>query len=193
MTVPRDPYEVHLPPPTEAVALPPEELALFVLRFLRDPSTPGFRNRYNFTLMSSTSYGGGLAGPQRRELQLALAEAWAWLEREGLIVPRPGDMSEWYELSRRGRSLESAADFEAYRLGDRVRKQSLNPLLEQKVWPLFVRGDYEVAVVQAFKLVEVRVRRLGRYTLDDYGVALVHKAFSPGRGRRTPFFIFFGR
>ena len=173
-----DPYAKHLPAPEVAAELPPEELALFVLRFLLDPDTSGFRNRYNFTLMSHTPYG-GIPGPQRDALQLSLAEAWAWLDREGLIVPRPGATGEWYEVSHRGRSLESRADFTAYQRGSLVRRQSLNPTLEQKVWPLFIRGDYDIAVVQAFKLVEVRVRELGRFTVEDYGVDMMRRAFAP--------------
>jgi len=179
-----DPFQTHLPPPEVAAELPPEELALFVLRFLLDPSTSGYRNRYAFTLLSSTPYAGG-PGPLRKATQIALAEAWAWLESEGLIVPRPGEMGEWYEVSRRGRTLESDADFTAYQRGNLVRKQSLNPTLEQKVWPLFIRGDYDVAVFQAFKLVEIQVRTLASYTNDDYGVDMMRRAFAANGGPLT--------
>ena len=50
------------------------------------------------------------------------------------------------------------------------------------MWPLFLRGDYDVAVFQAFKLVEVRVRALGRYTDKDYGPVLMHRAFAANKG-----------
>jgi uncharacterized protein (TIGR02391 family) len=177
-----DVYQRNLPPPKEAIELPPEELALFVLRFLKDPEAVGYRNRYNFTLLSSTPYG---SGERRTEVQMALAEAWSWLEREGLIVARPGQTTEWYAVSRRGHSLESEADFTAYTRGGMVRRQSLNPTLEQKVWPLFIRGDYDVAVLQAFKLVEVRVRELGNLTNEHYGVDLMRQAFKPNGGPLT--------
>ena len=153
-----DLYVHHLPPPEIAVELPPEELALFVLRLLSDPAASGSHlNRYNFTSMSETSY--------RRDgsIQMALAEAWAWLEREGLIVPRPATQGEWVSVSRRGRVLTNQVDFDAYKRGNLLRRDALDPLLEQKVWPLFIRGDYEVAVFQAFKLIEVRVRELCAY------------------------------
>lgn len=65
---------------------------MFVLRFLLDADTTPFRNRYNFTLMSSTPYG-SLPVPLRNAVQLALAEAWAWLEREGLIVRNPARLA----------------------------------------------------------------------------------------------------
>lgn len=66
--------------PDVAVDLPPEELALFVLRFLNDPDSVSTRNRYNFTLMSATQYPGKV---ERNAVALALAEAWARLEARG--------------------------------------------------------------------------------------------------------------
>ena len=154
-------------------------LALFVLRFLNDPDATSTRTRYSFTLMSATSYPGTV---DRRTVGISLAEAWSWLEREGLIVPRPGQTGEWFEVSRRGRVLTAQADFEAYRRGNLLRRDSLDPLLVEKVWPLFIRGDYDVAVFQAFKILEVRVRQLGGFPDSDYGVVLMGKAFNPTTG-----------
>ena len=176
-----DPYAKHLPPPDVAVELPPEELALFVLRFLNDPETSSYRNRYSFTLLSSTPYP-GTERKQREAVAMALAEAWAWLEREGLVVLRPGSQNEWYEVSRRGKALQAQADFEAYRRGGLLRRDSLDPTLEQKVWPLFIRGDYDVVVFQAFKLIEVKVRRLADYPDSDYGVEMMRRAFAASGG-----------
>lgn len=157
---------------------------MFVLRFLNDPETSSYRNRYNFTLLSSTPYPG--TEPRQREaVALALAEAWAWLEREGLIVPRPGTQNEWYEVSRRGRALQAQVDFDAYKRGGLLRRDSLDPLLEQKVWPLFIRGDYDVAVFQAFKLVEVKVRKLASYPDSEYGVEMMRRAFAANGGPLT--------
>jgi uncharacterized protein (TIGR02391 family) len=162
-------YEKHLPPPDVAI--------LSVLKALRDPAAVSYRNRYNFTLMSNTQYPGVV---DRAAVAMALTEAWAWLEREGLIVPRPGERGEWIEVSRRGQQLGTEADFEAYRRGNLLRRDSLDPQLEQKVWPIFILGDYDVAVVQAFKLVEVKVRQLGHYGDADYGVDMMQRAFKPG-------------
>jgi uncharacterized protein (TIGR02391 family) len=175
-----DLYERNLPPPDVAIELPPEELALFVLRFLNDPDTSGqYRNRYTFV------YSSFVASPysrtdKREQLAQALAEAWAWLEREGLIVPSPTSQGEWFVVSRRGRTLTAAADFEAYKRGNLLRRDSLDPVLEEKAWALFIRGDYDVAVFQAFKLVEVRVRTLGSFSEADYGVDMMQRAFRPG-------------
>jgi uncharacterized protein (TIGR02391 family) len=116
---------------------------------------------------------------------MALAEAWAWLVREGLVIPTPGDRGNAVEVSRRGRTLTAVADFEAYKRGNLLRRDSLDPVLVQDVWPIFIRGQYDVAVFQAFKLVEVRVRMLGCYAHADFGRALMAKAFDPQTGKLT--------
>jgi uncharacterized protein (TIGR02391 family) len=178
-----DPYEKHLPPPDIVVDMPPEELALFILRFLCAPDTSDQeRNRYNFTLMSGSLYPGHV---DKARIQMALAEAWAWLDREGLIVPKPATQGDWVVVSRRGQGLTATADFEAYKRGNLLRRDSLNALLVNTVWPIFVGGQYDTAVFQAFKLVEVRVRQIGLYPADDIGVPLMRKAFHSTTGNLT--------
>ena len=41
------------------------------------------------------------------------------------------------------------------------------------------------AIFQAFKEVEVRVRKLGKYSNSEYGVDLMRKAFNPQNGPLT--------
>jgi uncharacterized protein (TIGR02391 family) len=58
------------------------------------------------------------------------------------------------------------------------------------VWPLFLRGDHDVAVFQAFKEVEVSVRKAanakgGGFPDDLVGVTLMRKAFHPDNGPLT--------
>ena len=58
----------------------------------------------------------------------------------------------------------------------------LQPTLAEKVWPQFLRGDHDVAVFQAFKEVEVAVRKGGNYPNDLLGVKLMRAAFHPDTG-----------
>jgi uncharacterized protein (TIGR02391 family) len=53
----------------------------------------------------------------------------------------------------------------------------LHPVIAKKAWPAFVRGEYETAVFQAFKEIEVGVRSAGGYAPTDLGTDLMRKAF----------------
>ena len=123
-------------------------------------------------------------------VSLALAEAISWLMTQGLIVIDPNQPSLWYRLSRRAASLNTRADVEAFRKGRILSDDLLPAVFLQKVVPLFRRGDYDVAVFQAFKEVEVAVRNAANgksagYPDSDVGTALMRKAFHPETGPLT--------
>lgn len=58
-------------------------------------------------------------------------------------------------------------------------------ILQQKVLPIFFQGDYDTAVFQAFKQVEINVRETGGYETTDYGTDLMRKAFHVDNGKLT--------
>lgn len=171
-----------IPKADAVLALEPEELAGVVLQYLNSlgPDESGLLNRYNFTLSHTVK-----DYPQEfhEQLNKALMEAWVWLEREGLLAPRPGDSSgNWVFITRRGKELGEAKDLERYRKANILPKGRLHARIAQKVWASFLRGDYDTAVFQAFKEVEVRVREGGRFSETDIGVPLMRKAFEPKLG-----------
>jgi uncharacterized protein (TIGR02391 family) len=170
-----------IPDPEALLALEPEELAGVVLEYLNSlhPSDSGQLNRYNFSLPHTVQ---GYPSEYRDAIGQALMEAWVWLEREGLIAPKPGTQGEWVFITRRGKRLQSASDLKAYRRADLLPKRLLHPVIAQKVWATFLRGDYDTAVFQAFKEVEVRVREAGGFNAEDIGTALMRKAFDPKQG-----------
>ena len=49
----------------------------------------------------------------------------------------------------------------------------------------FVRGEYDTAVFQAFKEVEIAVREAGEYQNADYGTGLMRRAFHVDNGPLT--------
>ena len=171
-----------LMPDHEALlALEPEELAGVVLEYLHSFSTQ--LNRYNFSLSDTVKE---YPYEYQDEISRALMEAWVWLEREGLLAPKPGDTGgNWVFITRRGHKLKRAVDVEAYRKTNLLPKQLLHPVIAHKVWSLFLRGEYDTAVFQAFKEVEVAVRDAGGYTTKDYGVNLMRQAFHPQDGALT--------
>jgi len=111
-------------------------------------------------------------------------EAWSCLERDGLVAPRP-ETEMGYFVTRRGKVIKTHTDLEALRQASLFPKDSIHPEIAQTVYPLFLRGEYETAVFQAFKTVEVRVREAAGLNATLYGVTLMRKAFHPHSGPLT--------
>lgn len=126
--------------------------------------------------------GGGWPRSVEPRVTLAIAEALAWLVREGLVMRDPWQPGEWYRLTRRGQRLTTRVDVDSYRHGGILPADLLQPYLLNKVHYLFLRGDYDTAVFQAFKEVEVAVRVVAGLSEDDYGVSLMRKAFHAENG-----------
>ena len=64
-------------------------------------------------------------------------------------------------------------------------EHKLHPIIAQKVWSMFLQGNYGPAVLQAFKEVEIAVREVGNYTETDHGMPLMRKAFQKDTGNLT--------
>lgn len=168
----------------QLLALEPEELAAVVLEVLNSLSEEqsGQLNRRNFTWGGQPTH---YPQEHREGISKALTEAWVWLEREGLIAPRPGEEPDWIFVTRRGKQLKNRDGFRSHRQGDLLPRRLLHPLIATKVWSAFIRGEYDTAVFQAFKEVEVAVRRAGGYPDTLIGVDLMRKAFHPSDGGLT--------
>ncbi len=113
---------------------------------------------------------------RKEEVKLVLLEAWSWLQGEGFLVPLE---HSWFFLSRRAKRLQSREDFAAYRKASLLPKGQLHPLIATKVYPAFLRGEYDTAVFQAFREVEIAVRTAGKFTADEFGTSLMGDAFRP--------------
>jgi len=173
-------FKAIFPPIETALEMEPEELAPFVLQYL---ATQGSNiNRYNFTLGSNPEVRDYAAGGHLSALCHRLMEAWMWLEREGFVMPRPGDQHDWATITRRGHQVLAAQDFTTYRRESVLRSAELDPILVRKVKPAYLRGDYDAAIFQAFKEVEVRVRKKGGFADGKIGVDLMREAFKPKTG-----------
>lgn len=172
--------------PEKLLALEPEELASVVLECLNSATNDEANsalNRNNFINLNTVT---AFPREYHERILCALMEAWVWLEREGLIAPRPREThGAWVFVTRRGQRLKDSTDFAAYRGADILPRGLLHPVIAQEVWSTFIRGKYDVAVFQAFKEVEVAVRTAGRYDATDIGVKLMRKAFDPQNGPLT--------
>ena len=88
-------------------------------------------------------------------------------------------MGSAFFITRRGRSIGGREDFEAFRKGRLLPKHQLHPLIANDVYPLFLGGKYDTAIFEAFREVEVAVRRAGGFPAKAIGVTLMRDAFRP--------------
>jgi len=143
----------------------------------------GMVNRHNF--FNDVHHRPAYASRQD-EVVHVLMEAWSWLESEGFLVRGPDSTSDSFFLSRRAKRLKSPGDFDAYRKASMLPKRQLHELLAAKVYPAFLRGEYDTAVFQAFREVEIAVRSAGGFRAEDYGSELMRDAFRPENRTKKP-------
>lgn len=176
-----------LPPVDELINLEPEEIGTFLLDFLCEieEQKPGRinLNSYNFTLADTIK---SYAGSKTEEAGKAIMEAWCWLEREGMLARIPNESTgTWQCVTRKGFKYRNKPDLETYKKGRLLPRENLDSRLLKNIYSLFVRGDYDTAVFQAFKEVEVRVRKKAGLSDDLIGINLMREAFHPERGKLT--------
>lgn len=172
------------------LALEPEELAGKMLFLLRARAQNGM---FHVGTLRSELWSQALSGrpqyPQhrRQEVDLAVAEALAWLEAQALIVPAedPNGQNGHRHLSRRARRFENEAAFIDYQTARLLPKDLLHPAIATTVWLSFMRGAYETAVFEAMREVEIAVRAAGNFPQTVYGTQLMRDAFNPKNGPLT--------
>ncbi len=161
----------------------PEEIAGYVIAYFNMPcENPSPKQYLSRSLFANALFYHGpdipppyQGLPQRKQEAIieALMEAWWWLEREGLLVENPLVNQGVFFVSRRGRSLQTAEDLKALRHADLLPRKFLHPHLAPKVWGPYLRGDYDIAVFQAFKEVEVAVRHTGNFPATEPGFSVL--------------------
>ncbi len=169
-------------PPVQALLeLEPEEIGeylLFYLKELVDAKGNNKLNRQVVTISTSPDIN-EYAGEYTREVCRLLNEAWTWLLVEGFISPIPDEQTlDHFFITRRGQKIKDKKGLKQFTHLKFLPKQALDPKLVQKVWPSFIRGNFEAAVFAAYKEVEVRVRDAGGFTTKDYGTNLARNAFN---------------
>ncbi len=178
------PISEIFPPVDAALEMEPEGLALPLLEYLsridERGGGRGLLNRNNFFRSDQLhEYAGG----HDEAVARAAMEAWRWLEREILIAPDPRQGGEWIFVTKRGRKFIESGDIGQFKAATLLPPETLDPTLAAKVRPPFLMGAYDSAVFEAFKEVEIRVRKLGGFSPEDVGVPLMRKAFKEETGR----------
>jgi len=188
-----------IPEVTVLLSLEPEELGaklLFLLKKrLKDPNTL-YSNNGQFILgnlesefweRSSNPNQPQYPREKKAQISMALVEAWAWLEAQGLLVPA-GDtngQNGWRVLSRRAQKIQTESEFASYKVARLLPKELLHSRISDTVWGAFMRGEFDVAAFQAMKGVEVAVRAATGLGAEFIGVKLMRAAFAPDGGQLT--------
>lgn len=173
------------------LALEPEELAAKILFLLRSQSGTTAFNVVNLRLELSVAAPRQYPVERTNEVGLAWAEAIAWLEAQGLIVPAESlnGTNGWRHLSRRAQRFENESEFADYRTARLLPKDLLHPAIAMTVWLSFMRGAYETAAFEAMREVEIAVRRAASYSDAAHGMPMMKKAFNPDNGPLTDYAI----
>lgn len=122
------------------------------------------------------------AHAERPEIFLAVKEAWAWMQRELILVHSEGQAPVFFNISRIGRAFlreENASAIDARKFVD---PDLLHQRLRGSAIDNFWRGSYDLSVLSAFREVEISVREAGGYEATDIGVPLMRRAFAPNGG-----------
>ncbi|MDN2580407.1 TIGR02391 family protein [Aquibium sp. ELW1220] len=171
------------------VQLEPEELAARLLFLISERLARGDRphvhlgNILNEFDRSTPSSVMSLNIPRADEMKTAVVEAWAWLEAQGLLIPASNSGGDgWRVPSRRAQKIADMTAFRQFQVSRYLAKEILHPRIADKVWSSFLRGEFDVAVFQAMKGVEVYVREASGMGADKVGVVLMQEAFKEDGG-----------
>jgi uncharacterized protein (TIGR02391 family) len=167
----------------EIQELPVDELGIRLLhRFSR--GNPRSISRHNLT-QTGLSMWLGLTSTSDRVFR-ALGEAYDWLMYNGLIANLPGSHNaEFAYVTDRGKDLLQASEPLKDIAAARRLSAHMHPLIARRVRTQFLIGEYESAVLLAFREVEIRVRQLGGFPDSLIGVKLMREAFRPQGGALT--------
>jgi uncharacterized protein (TIGR02391 family) len=177
------PLREVFPDPAVLLSLAPEDLAGALLPILkrRGGNLSGF-NFVNELYQMQEVYPRVTVDRVAR----AIMEAWSWMIAAGLLAPDPRQYGgDWVFLTRRALSIADKGTFDAFRKESVLPRALLHPVIAEHGWPNFLRGDYDTAVFQAFKEVEVAVRKAGGFSAQKIGTDLMRAAFDPDNGPLT--------
>lgn len=166
--------------------LQPEELAGVILELFNSLDAyylEPLLNAHNFSLPHIVE---GYPDDKKGALSRALMEAWTWLLREGFLAPKPGSGRDGFVfITRKGVEIKSRSNLESYQNANILPINFLHPDIALKIWANFLRGDYDIAVLTAYREVEVAIRKACGYPDTDYGEAMIRKAFHKDNGPLT--------
>jgi uncharacterized protein (TIGR02391 family) len=166
-----------LPTTEEASQLPLDELALRLLRHLREQEESEVQLNLRNTINGSSA---PVRAGEMDQYLCALTEAWAWLVANGLIggshpARQPGEGHAF--ITRRGYEVLGDENGLARVAAEMRIGVDLHKRIRDRVRPQFLLGEYELAAFAALREVEERVHDLVQPSSALYGTDLMAQAF----------------
>jgi uncharacterized protein (TIGR02391 family) len=178
---------IHYPTAEQLLAAPAHEIERVLLSHVVEYCADGMHPMVTRDSISSGLFeanGYTFSIKTKSDVQRVIGRAWKALEDAGFIEePDPYNGKNGFRVpSAEGRSAHAAADYIGVRMRSKFSREMFHPALPDAAWNAFAAGDYDTAVFEAFKSVEVAVRAKGGYTDRDFGSVLMKKAFDPENG-----------
>lgn len=174
----------HFPQESDLLALEPEQLAGYLLAYFNDGPSERI-DPAEFAEKEAKLYG-EISWVSRAR---AIAEAWQWLLKECLVAMDPyypmSPKKVVYFVTRKGALVKGPSDLEAYLHASLLPARSLHAMIKLKVLPFFNARQYQTAVFEAFKAVEVALRQATSLPDSVIGVNLARSAFHTDTGKLT--------
>ncbi|WDF74204.1 TIGR02391 family protein [Novosphingobium sp. KACC 22771] len=172
------------------LVMPPEEIGMQLLKLAASSQQNGLISLGSIA-GPDRLFGDGyshMRGPtyprhQEAEIELAVAEAWLWLQNNGLIMPAAQPNATYHRLTRRGRELaDDETQLPSFLAAVQFPRHLLHPAIADKVWIQLAQGENAVAVFIAFRAVEEAVRVAAGFPADAHGVPMMRRAFNKDNG-----------
>jgi uncharacterized protein (TIGR02391 family) len=164
------------------VEMPCEELAMILLQLIQQERGNVTISHFEMPLWNANVPGYGYN--RYSHVQHAIAEAWQWLLSQHLLMPAPDQPNGFFRLTRKGAEIKSGADAGAYSKANLLPEAMLHPKLRE-IRSMFIRGDYVIAVQQAFTELEINVREASGLSNKWVGAKLMREAFKQDHGKLT--------
>lgn len=168
--------------------LRPEELAPYVFRVAQAEANNPMGNRLMHVQTVTSQLGVPLGGDgpsyqqgRINDVTRAVLAAWNWLDREGYLDP-PDDWNGRNGFRIPSRKAAELNDPRSIRERARFPKELLHQTIADLAYMPLLRGEFTVAITQAFTAVEQAVRSAGGHPDHMVGVALMEAAFNVDHG-----------
>lgn len=180
-----------IPDAATLLALAPEELAFYVLQAAVQATQNNMTSLDN--VIAPLHQRGRLGqveyvyGERFADVEIAVAEAWMWLEYQLFLVPadRTNARNGFRVLGRRAGEIRTEQQFRAFRKAAAFPKELLHPRIAERAWISLMRNEFDAAVIFSYRAIEEAVREACGYDNGRLGVQMMRDAFHPQNGPLT--------